>query len=254
MCPKLPCCPRFAAFSPGDGSYNGAEQMALQAGTTLGPYEILSLIGAGGMGEVYLARELSLGRRVALKVLPPEFTRDASRAARFEQEARNASALSHPNICTIYAVGEISDGRRFIGMEYIEGQTLRHRLTADRLSLREAIDIAIQIAAGVSAAHALGIKDRSQRYQMLQDLLLDLQTLRDDFTTNARGKVDVQPATGALQMSPFANQTAPAQSSAEYLLMQEKQTIAETLSHLAPSCVLERQTTVVGGKVEGACW
>ena len=134
--------------------------MALQPGATLGPYEILSLIGAGGMGEVYLAREVGLGRRVALKVLPPEFTHDAHRIARFEQEARSASALSHPNICTIFALGELPDGRRFIAMEYIEGHTLRHRLTADRLSLPDALDISSQIAAGVSAAHAVGIVHR----------------------------------------------------------------------------------------------
>src|SRR4029453_5589187 len=129
--------------------------MALAAGTTLGPYEILSLIGAGGMGEVYLAREIRLGRRVALKMLPAEFTPDPQRIVRFEQEARSASALSHPNICTIFALGELPDGRHFIAMEYIEGHTLRHRLTVDRLSLREALDISSQIAAGVSGAHTL---------------------------------------------------------------------------------------------------
>ncbi len=134
--------------------------MALQPGAILGPYEIVALLGAGGMGEVYLARELSLGRRVALKVLPQEFTHDAHRIARFEQEARSASALSHPNICTIFALGELPDGRHFIAMEYIDGQTLRHRLAAQPLSLDEALDISSQIAAGVTAAHALGIVHR----------------------------------------------------------------------------------------------
>jgi eukaryotic-like serine/threonine-protein kinase len=93
-------------------------------------------------------------------VLPPEFTHDAYRITRFEQEARSASALSQPNICTIFALGELPDGRRFIAMEYIDGHTLRHRLTADRLSLRDALDISSQIAAGVSAAHAVGIIHR----------------------------------------------------------------------------------------------
>jgi serine/threonine protein kinase len=134
--------------------------MALQPGATLGPYEILSLIGAGGMGEVYLAREQSLGRRVALKVLPPEFTHDAHRIARFEQEARSASALSHPNICTIFALGVLPDGRHYIAMEYIEGQTLRSRLTADRLPLRNALEIGSQVAAGLSAAHSVGVVHR----------------------------------------------------------------------------------------------
>jgi Tol biopolymer transport system component/predicted Ser/Thr protein kinase len=134
--------------------------MALEPGSTLGPYEVLALIGAGGMGEVYLAREISLGRNVALKVLPPEFTHDAQRVARFEQEARSASALSHPNICTIFALGELPDGRRFIAMEYVEGETLRYRIATSRLTIREAIEIATQVAAALSAAHAAGIVHR----------------------------------------------------------------------------------------------
>ena len=134
--------------------------MALQPGTSLGPYEIVSMIGAGGMGEVYLAREISLGRNVALKILPSEFTHDAQRIARFEQEARSASALSHPNICTIYALGELPDGRRSIAMEYVVGETLRHRIATSRLTIREAVDIASQVAAALSAAHATGIVHR----------------------------------------------------------------------------------------------
>ncbi len=134
--------------------------MTLQPGAILGPYEIVSLLGAGGMGEVYLARELSLGRRVALKVLPQEFTHDAQRIARFEQEARSASALSHPNICTIYALGEAPDGRHFIAMEYIEGQTLRGLLSSGPLGLKQALDICIQIAAALSDAHAAGVLHR----------------------------------------------------------------------------------------------
>jgi len=112
------------------------------------------------MGEVYLAREISLGRHVALKVLPSELTYDPQRVARFEQEARSASALSHPNICTTHALGELPDGRRFIAMEHVAGETLRHRLSKERLSLNEALDISSQVAAGVSAAHTLGIVHR----------------------------------------------------------------------------------------------
>ncbi len=134
--------------------------MPLQPGATLGPYEIVSLIGSGGMGEVYLAREISLGRNVALKVLPSEFSHDPQRVARFEQEARSASALSHPNICTIHALGELPDGRRFIAMEYVAGETLRHRITTSRFTIREAVDIATQVAAALSAAHAAGIIHR----------------------------------------------------------------------------------------------
>src|SRR5829696_6932880 len=120
--------------------------MALQAGTRLGPYEVIALIGAGGMGEVWLATELRLGRKVALKVLPADLTRDPVRVQRFEQEARAASALNHPNVCTIHAVGETSEGQHYIAMEYVEGETLRERLSTTRLSIREALDIAIQVA------------------------------------------------------------------------------------------------------------
>jgi serine/threonine protein kinase/Tol biopolymer transport system component len=144
----------------GLGLYNVAEGMALQPGTTLGPYEIVSLIGAGGMGEVYLAREISLGRNVALKVLPSEFTHDPQRVARFEQEARSASALSHPNICTIHALGELPDGRRFIAMEYVAGETLRHQLNALRFTIHRILDIATQVATALNAAHAAGIIHR----------------------------------------------------------------------------------------------
>jgi len=102
--------------------------MAIAAGTTLGRYEIRSLIGSGGMGEVYLAHDTQLRRPVALKLLPATFTQDEDRLRRFEQEAYSASALNHPNILTIYEVGHI-DSARFIAMEYVEGETLRQHLS-----------------------------------------------------------------------------------------------------------------------------
>jgi serine/threonine protein kinase/Tol biopolymer transport system component len=134
--------------------------MALQTGTRLGPYEVVSRIGAGGMGEVWLATELRLGRKVALKLLPADLTRDPVRIQRFEQEARAASALNHPNVCTIHALGETEEAQHYIAMEYVEGDTLRQRLATSRLTLREALDIAIQVAAALSAAHAAGIVHR----------------------------------------------------------------------------------------------
>jgi serine/threonine protein kinase/Tol biopolymer transport system component len=136
--------------------------MSLSPGTRLGDYEITRPLGAGGMGEVYLARDLTLDRQVAIKILPTDVTSDPQRVARLEREARSASALSHPNVCVIHALGSTSDGRRFIAMEYVEGQTLRERLSRQRAApaLREALDIAIQLAAGIGAAHALGIVHR----------------------------------------------------------------------------------------------
>jgi serine/threonine protein kinase len=134
--------------------------MPRQAGTRLGPYEIIALIGAGGMGEVWLARELRLGRKVALKLLPSDLTRDPARLLRFEQEARSASTLNHPNVCTIHALGETDEHQHYIAMEYVDGETLRRRLATSRLSVREALDIAIQIASALAAAHTAGVIHR----------------------------------------------------------------------------------------------
>ena len=112
------------------------------------------------MGEVYLAKDLRLERQVALKLLPRDLTADPTRVKRFEQEARAASALNHPNVCTIHALGVAADGRHFIAMEYVEGQTLRERFVRGSLKRRESFDIAIQIASALTAAHASGIIHR----------------------------------------------------------------------------------------------
>jgi eukaryotic-like serine/threonine-protein kinase len=134
--------------------------VTLAAGSELGGFEIVRLLGAGGMGEVYLARDRRLNRHVALKVLPARVELDPHRLTRFEQEARAASALSHTNICHIYHLGDTADHRRYIVMEHVDGETLHERLLADRPALREALDIAIQIASALTAAHAAGIVHR----------------------------------------------------------------------------------------------
>jgi serine/threonine protein kinase len=128
-------------------------------GKRIGNYQILSLLGQGGMGEVYLAQDLKLGRKVALKFLPSYSAGNRDRLRRFEQEARAASALNHPNIVTIHEIGE-SDGHRFIATEFIEGETLRRRMANVRLKLAEALNIAIQTADALCAAHEAGIVHR----------------------------------------------------------------------------------------------
>lgn len=128
--------------------------MVLTAGTRLGPYEIQTLLGAGGMGEVYLARDTGLNRDVAVKVLPPSFARDAERMARFHREAQVLAALNHPNIAAIYGLGE-SDETRFLVLEYVPGDTLRGPVRAE-----EAVSIALQIADALEAAHEKGIVHR----------------------------------------------------------------------------------------------
>ena len=134
--------------------------MPLSPGSCIDAYEVLGPLGIGGMGEVWLAKELRLGRNVALKLLSSELTREPGRVRRFEQEARAASALNHPNVCTIHALGETADGQHYIAMEFVEGKTLRTRLASTRLSIRELLDIAVQIASALSSAHAVGIVHR----------------------------------------------------------------------------------------------
>jgi Tol biopolymer transport system component len=148
-------------LSPGDLQEQVAELFGESCliGQTLEHYEILSAIGAGAMGEVYLARDVRLDRDVALKVLPAPFTRDAHRVARFLREAKAASALNHPNIVTIYDIGEVGD-TSFITAEFIEGTTLRKRLTAGRMAIDEALGITIQCARALHAAHRAGIVHR----------------------------------------------------------------------------------------------
>ncbi|HYX69717.1 MAG TPA: protein kinase [Terriglobales bacterium] len=133
--------------------------MALVAGSKLGPYEILSPLGAGGMGEVYRARDAKLGRDVAIKVLAAEYAQSRERLQRFEQEARAASALNHPNIITIYEVGQ-TDGTSYLAMEYVEGRTLRQLLDAGPVPLKKALGIAAQVADGLAKAHTAGIVHR----------------------------------------------------------------------------------------------
>jgi predicted ATPase/predicted Ser/Thr protein kinase len=133
--------------------------MPLLSGTHLGPYEIEKLLGVGGMGEVYRARDARLGRIVAIKILPAEFAADSDRLGRFEREARSASALNHPNIVTIYDLGK-EGSTHYIAMELIEGKTLRELLAAGSLPIRKAIEIAAQVAEGLAKAHEAGIAHR----------------------------------------------------------------------------------------------
>ena len=140
--------------------------MTLPAGTRFGPSQIVALIGAGGMGAVYRARDTRLGRDVAVKVLPDEFSADADRLRRFEQEARAASALNHPNIVSIFDVGE--DARQpYVVSELLEGETLRSRISTSALPVRKAIDYGLQIARGLGAAHEMGIVHRDLKPENL---------------------------------------------------------------------------------------
>jgi eukaryotic-like serine/threonine-protein kinase len=135
------------------------EQAQVARAERLGHYRIIAPLGAGGMGEVYLAQDLKLGRKLALKLLPAAFTAAPDRVRRFEQEARAASALNHPNIITIYEVGEVA-GTHYIATEFVDGQTLRQQMAGERASLLNALEIVLQVASALTAAHEAGIIHR----------------------------------------------------------------------------------------------
>src|SRR5437773_5584006 len=134
-------------------------QADLLVGRTIGHYKLSERIGTGGMGEVYLATDITAGRKAALKLLPARFTGDADRLKRFEREARALVGLNHPNIVTVYEIGE-DHSTHYIASELIEGETLRQRLTRGRMQLSEAVDVAIQVASALAAAHQAGIVHR----------------------------------------------------------------------------------------------
>src|SRR5690242_19099820 len=133
--------------------------MNVTAGDCIGPYEIKSLLGEGGMGVVFQARDTALQRDVALKLLPEQFANDAERFARFQREAQVLASLNHPNIAHIYGI-ETSGAARCLVMEFVDGETLQERIQRGRIPLDEALDIARQIAEGLKAAHAKGITHR----------------------------------------------------------------------------------------------
>lgn len=171
--------------------------MSLAANTQLGSYQILSRLGAGGMGEVYRARDSRLDREVAIKVLPADFAKEEDRLRRFEQEAKATSALNHPNILTIYDIGE-HEGSPFIVCELLEGEELRTRLDEGPIPLRKATEYAQQIVSGLSAAHEKGIVHRDLKPENLfitnddRVKILDfgLAKLREQ-STNIHGSEDV---------------------------------------------------------------
>ncbi len=140
--------------------------MPLATGTRLGPYEILSPVGAGGMGEVYRAHDSRLDRTVAVKILPTSFATDKDRLQRFAQEARAAAALNHPNILSIFDIGE-TDGTPYVVSELLEGETLRARLAKSPIPLRKAMNYALQVARGLAAAHEKGIVHRDLKPENL---------------------------------------------------------------------------------------
>src|SRR5256714_2154634 len=175
-------------------------------GELIGHYRIESLIGIGGMGEVYLARDERLGRKVALKLLPARLTADETQLSRFKTEARAASALNHPNILTVYEIGA-EGNRQFIAMEFIEGMTLRASLVRGRMNLPAALEIAVQVASALAAAHEAGVVHRDIKpenimlrpdgYAKVLDFgiakLTEQRLASDDHTVETTGVLQTRP-------------------------------------------------------------
>jgi serine/threonine protein kinase len=194
--------------------------MTITVGTRFDRYDILSTLGRGGMGEVYLASDARLGRKIALKLLPAEFTDDTQRLRRFEQEARAASALNHPNIITIYEIGE-SNGVHFIATEFIDGQTLREKLNQGKLSINESLEIARQITSALVEAHQVGVVHRDIKPENIM--------IRPD------GLVKVLD----FGLAKLAHSTTPSNPDAETLVksMTKPGTILGTLHYMSPEQV-----------------
>ena len=167
-------------------------------GERIGPYRTVGIIGAGGMGVVHEAHDTRLGRRVALKFLPPEYSRDPARKARFLREARAASSLDHPNICTIHDIGETEDGRLYMVMAYYEGETLKARLQRGPLAVEEAVDIAMQLSRGLRRAHEAGITHRDIKPANVMLTTEGRSMLLDFGVAKMSGEVDLTQEGGTL--------------------------------------------------------
>jgi serine/threonine protein kinase/Tfp pilus assembly protein PilF len=214
-------------------AYEGLAKLAvdgqeLDAGETIGRYSIVSSLGRGGMGEVYLAEDSKLRRKVALKLLPPQFMVTPDRLRRFEQEAQAASALNHPNILTIYEIGE-TDSTRYIVTEFIDGQTLRERMTQSALDLHEALDIAIHVASALVAAHRVKIVHRDIKPENIMVRRDDgLVKVLDFGLAKATGKDSAAAPDSDVPIRPLVN-TAPGMVMGTVAYMSPEQARGQTV-------------------------
>src|SRR5580765_4854300 len=182
--------------------------MPLGPGVRLGPYEIVSAIGAGGMGEVYRATDTNLGRQVAIKVLPEAFAQDAERVARFEREAKTLASLNHPNIAAIYGL-EKSQGTYALVMELVEGEDLSQRIARGPIPVDEALPIATQIAEALEAAHEHGIIHRDLKPANIK-VRADGTVKVLDFGLAKLAKTSASATTGPAPLSMSPTITSPA--------------------------------------------
>ncbi len=204
----------------------GGSDRALSVKTRLGPYEITAFLGAGGMGEVYRARDTRLNRSVAIKVLPKALANDRDRLRRFEQEARAVAALNHPNILALYDIG-LKEGTPYVVSELLEGSTLRQQLANGALSLRKAIEYAVQLARGLSAAHAEGVVHRDLKPENIF-ITKDGRLKILDF-----GLAKSVPQSGTLGSTTISSETEPGAVLGTAGYMSPEQVRGESVSHLS---------------------
>ncbi|MBI3048296.1 MAG: serine/threonine protein kinase [Acidobacteria bacterium] len=206
--------------------------MPLSGGTRLGPYEIVALVGAGGMGEVYRARDTKLGRAVAVKVLPEVFALDSERVARFEREAKVLASLNHPHIAVLHGMEE-ADGRHFLIMELVEGETLAERLRRGALPVEQTLALAIQIADALEAAHEKGVVHRDLKPANIK-ITPDEQVKVLDFglakLAQASGLGPQAPVGAGLQAGPTAATHSPTLS----LMATQAGVILGTAAYMSP--------------------
>ena len=205
--------------------------MPLASGTRLGPYEIIGALGVGGMGEVYRADDTRLGRQVAIKVLPQEFSDQPERIRRFEQEARATSALNHPSIVAIFDVGE-TEGISWVAMELVEGVTLEERMASGPLAIRKALEIAVPIADGLAAAHQAGIVHRDLKPSNVMVATDGFMKILDF------GLAKLVPTAGGDSQSRLQTQTSPGQLIGTAAYMSPEQAAGQPADHRADQFAL----------------
>src|SRR5215472_5767446 len=206
--------------------------MPLVSGTKLGPYEIVEPLGAGGMGEVYRARDTRLDRAVAIKILPPHLSSNIELKARFEREARAVSALNHHHICHLYDIG-LQDGTSYLVMEYLEGESLADRLYKGALPLKQTLHIGIQIAEALTAAHRAGILHRDLKPGNIM-LTAGGAKLLDFGLAKTTPTLAGTPAVGVSGMTPLAPTMTIAELSLPTKALTEQGTVVGTFQYMAP--------------------